>query len=125
MDRERDLFLPSIVLDRASPRPLHQQLRCQIEGAIRSATHDGLRLPSTRVLARLLGVSRNTVLAAYDDLAAGGWLEGRRGSGMVIAAGRTRGVTAFDPRRVLREAQYPARTLSLADPDGTPFYLTY
>ena len=25
----------------------------------------------------------------------------------------------------LREAQYPARTVSFVDPDGTPFYLTY
>jgi len=125
VDRERDLFLPSIVLDRASRRPLHQQLRSQIASAIRSGTPDGVRLPSTRVLARLLGVSRNTVLAAYDDLAADGLIQGQRGAGMLVAAGGKRGMSAFDPRRVLREAQYPARTLSFVDPDGTRLYLTY
>jgi DNA-binding GntR family transcriptional regulator len=125
VDRQRDLFLPSIVLDRASPRPLHQQVRSQIARAIRSGTPDGVWLPSTRVLARLLGVSRNTVLAAYDDLAADGLIRGRRGAGMLIAASGNRGLTAFDPRRVLREAQYPARTVSVVDPDGTPLYLTY
>lgn len=125
MGRARDLFLPSIVLDRASPRPLHQQVRDQIARAIRSDTPGGVRLPSTRVLARLLGVSRNTVLAAYDDLAADGLIQGRRGAAMQVAAGGTQGVSAFDPRRALREAQYPARTLAFMDQDGTPSYLTY
>jgi DNA-binding GntR family transcriptional regulator len=31
----------------------------------------------------LLGVSRNTVLTAYNDLAAAGLIQGRRGMGMV------------------------------------------
>ena len=30
-----------------------------------------------------------------------------------------------NPRRVMRDAQYPARTLSFVDPDGTPFYVTH
>jgi GntR family transcriptional regulator/MocR family aminotransferase len=37
------------------------------------------------VLARDLGVSRGTVLAAYTQLTAEGWLSGRRGSGTVVA----------------------------------------
>jgi DNA-binding GntR family transcriptional regulator len=81
-------------------------------------------LPSTRALARLLGVSRNTVLAAYDDLTADGMIEGRRGAGMIVA-GRRHAPSAFDPRRIMRDAQYPARTLALLDPDGTPFDLIY
>jgi GntR family transcriptional regulator/MocR family aminotransferase len=123
LNRERDLFLPSIILDRASSTPLHQQVRRQIAGAVRRCT-PGARLPSTRALARLLGVSRNTVLAAYDDLAADGLIQGRRGAGMLVT-GAQRGASAFDPRRVMREAQYPARTLSFLDLDGTPFYLVY
>jgi GntR family transcriptional regulator/MocR family aminotransferase len=124
VDRERDLILPSIVLDRASPRPLQQQVRGQIARAIRSGAPDGVRLPSTRTLARLLGVSRNTVLAAYDDLVADGLIQGRRGAGTLVAAGGKRGMSTFDPRRVLREAQFPARTLSFVDPDGSRLYLT-
>ncbi len=125
VDRNQDLFLPSIVLDRASSAPLHQQLRQQIARAIGSGTADGLRLPSTRLLARLAGVSRNTVLAAYDDLAADGLIRGRRGAGMLIAVTANRGRVAIDLRRLLRDAQYPARTVTVADPDGTPLYLTY
>jgi DNA-binding GntR family transcriptional regulator len=62
---------------------------------------------------------------AYDDLAADGLIQGRRGAGMLVVAGGKRGMSAFDLRRVLREAQYPSRTLSFADPDGTRLYLTY
>jgi GntR family transcriptional regulator/MocR family aminotransferase len=125
VDRSRDLFLPSIILDRAASAPLHQQLRHQFARAIRSGTADGRRLPSTRLLARLAGVSRNTVLAAYDDLAADGLIRGRRGAGMLIVAGANRGRVALDLQRLLREAQYPARSMTVIDPDGTTLYLTY
>jgi GntR family transcriptional regulator/MocR family aminotransferase len=45
----------------------------------------GSRLPSTRSLAEDLGVSRTTVLAAYDQLLSEGYIEGRVGSGTRIA----------------------------------------
>ena len=124
MSRPRDLFVPPIALDRGSSTPLHDQVGRQIARAIRSGVRAGARLPSTRALARLLGVSRNTVMTAYDDLVAAGLIQGRRGAGMMIATG-SRGVPALDPRRVLIEAQYPARTLHIVDPDGTPVYLSF
>ncbi len=84
-------------------------------------------------MARLLGVSRNTVMSAYDELVADGLITGRRGTGMLIAAGGSRdagaalvrGLNLFDPQRVLRQAQYPARTVGIVDPDGTPLYLAF
>ena len=54
----------------------------------------GSRLPSTRELARQLVVSRNTVSAAYDDLAARGLLAGRIGAGSFIAR-QARPITRF------------------------------
>jgi hypothetical protein len=36
----------------------------------------------------------------------------------------TGGSHPFDPRLVLREAQYPAKTVSIADPDGALLYLS-
>ena len=41
----------------------------------------GARLPAERLLADALGVSRTTVVAAYEELRQEGWLESRRGSG--------------------------------------------
>jgi DNA-binding GntR family transcriptional regulator len=125
VSRRRDeFFLPPIALDRHASEPLHQQLCGQLAHAIRKGVPRGVRLPSTRVLARFLGVSRNTIMTAYDELAAAGLIHGRRGSGMLVAA-VCRGSHPFDPRLVLREAQYPAKTVSIADPDGALLYLSF
>jgi DNA-binding transcriptional regulator YhcF (GntR family) len=121
----RDFFLPAIALDRRSSTPLHQQVGRQISRAIRSGAPAGSRLPSSRVMARLLGVSRNTVTTAYDELVAAGLISGRRGAGMVVLAAGTPGLPMLDPQRVLRQAQYPARTLHVVDPDGTLVYLAF
>jgi DNA-binding transcriptional regulator YhcF (GntR family) len=123
VSRPRDLFLPSIALDRRSSTPLHQQLSRQIARAIRSVAA-GSRLPSSRVMARMLGVSRNTVMTAYDELVAAGLIGGRRGAGMLVAARGAR-MPMLDSQRMLRDAQYPARTLRIVDPDGLELYLAY
>ena len=123
MGRTRQLFLPPIVLDRTASSPLHRQISRQVEQAIHRGTGDGARLPSSRVLARLLGISRNTVLTAYDELVAGGLIVGRRGAAMLVATRHT--VGAPDVLRLLREAQYPARTVSISDPDGAVIDLNY
>src|SRR5690606_14809913 len=44
----------------------------------------GGRLPSTRGLAAFYGVSRNTILQAYEQLVAEGYFEGRPGSGTYV-----------------------------------------
>ena len=121
----RRLFLPPLVLDRASAAPLYTQIRSQIAEAVSRGVVAGARLPSTRLLARMLGVSRNTIVTAYEELVAAGVVEGRLGSAMVIAPQRCGPMGGFDPQRLLREAQYPSRTLTFADPDGSALYLTY
>jgi DNA-binding GntR family transcriptional regulator len=105
----RDFFLPSIALDRRSTTSLHEQVSRQIERPIGNGVPAGSRLPSSRVMARLLGVSRNTVMVAYDQLVSAGLIRGRRGAGMVVAAPGTIGLHMLDPQGVLRQAQYPAR----------------
>ena len=121
MGRSRHLFLPPVTLDRTAASPLHRQIRRQLESAIRDGVAEGLRLPSSRTLARLLGVSRNTVLTAYDELKSRGLITSRRGAGM--RAGPGTGMQGFDIRRVLREAQYPARTFVVHDPDNNPIVI--
>lgn len=49
----------------------------------------GVRLPSERALAKALATSRTTVVAAYDELRAAGWLESRQGSGTWVRSGST------------------------------------
>lgn len=72
-------------LDHAADRPLQEQLVAQLSGQIASGRlRPGERLPPTRVLARELGLSRNTVALAYDRLMAEGYIEGRRGAGTFV-----------------------------------------
>ena len=69
------------------PGALYQQLYQSLRGAILAGQLvPGARLPATRALARELGVSRNTVLLAYEQLLAEGYALGQAGSGTYVAA---------------------------------------
>ena len=125
MRRREKLFIPSISIAKGGETPLHRQIYGQIAAAIRGGEiAGGSRLPSSRVLARLLGVSRNTVLAAFDDLAAEGLLRGDRGAGIVVQTAAPE-VSWFGLKQVIRDSGYPARAVSFTDADGNPIYLTY
>lgn len=82
----RGSLLP-LAVDRDSAVPLQRQIyddlrRLILDRRLAPAT----RLPSTRELARELAVSRNTVLAAFEQLLAEGYLSGRRGAGTYVSA---------------------------------------
>jgi hypothetical protein len=64
-------------------------------------------------------------MTAYDELVAAGLIHGQRGAGMLITRGSLPGVHPLNLRQVMRQAQYPARTLHIADPDGAPLYLSF
>jgi GntR family transcriptional regulator / MocR family aminotransferase len=84
--RAHEAPLPAVALDPGGVLPLHRQLYFGIRGAILDGRlRPGLRLPSTRALAAELGVSRNTVLAAFEQLAAEGYLDGRTGAGSYVS----------------------------------------
>jgi GntR family transcriptional regulator / MocR family aminotransferase len=77
-----------IRLDRRSGEPL----RAQLEGAIRAAIWEGRltlgeRLPSSRALARDLGISRGLVQECYNQLLSEGYLESQAGSATRVARG--------------------------------------
>jgi GntR family transcriptional regulator / MocR family aminotransferase len=80
-----------ITVDRTQPgSTLHRQ----VYQALRSAILEGrlcvgARLPGTRVLADDLGVSRTTIVTAYEQLKAEGHLRGKRGGGTLVALSLT------------------------------------
>lgn len=86
MGRKSSTFLsPLFALDPASTEPLYHQLY----RGIRDAILDGrlaraTQLPSSRLLSAELSVSRNTVVNAYAQLLAEGYLEGEAGSGTYV-----------------------------------------
>src|SRR5215469_2620938 len=74
-----------ISLDRRG-RGLGAALQRAVRDAIRAGRlHPGDPLPSTRALATDLGVARGTVVEAYEQLAAEGWLVARHGLGTQVA----------------------------------------
>jgi len=84
---KRPLILPfdpaGIVLDRRRglSQQLYQALRARVlDGRLSSGT----RLPASRDLAAILALSRNSVVRAYDQLYAEGYIESRVGDGTYV-----------------------------------------
>jgi len=86
-------LLPMITVDRKARCPLHRQ----VYDAYRAAIAEGMlraaqQVPSTRVLATELGVSRIPVLHAYAQLVAEGYFQSRVGAGTHVAEARMHGM---------------------------------
>lgn len=86
--RDQPLALPfdpaGIVLDRRRglSLQLYQALRARVlDGRLSSGT----RLPASRDLAKVLALSRNSVVRAYDQLYAEGYIETRVGDGTYVS----------------------------------------
>ncbi len=70
-----------IVIDKGATTPVYLQIKEQVIGLIRNGMlSPGEEIPSSRRLATELGVSRKTVLQAYLELSAEGWIDTRLGS---------------------------------------------
>ncbi len=93
--------VPFIMLaEKSSDAPLYRQIYVSVRDAILSGRlTSGTRLPSSRTLAAQLDVSRITVVNAFDQLLAEGYLEGRTGAGTFVAS------------------QIPDELLSIRDPE--------
>jgi len=80
-----NLTTTAFTLSRESSIPLFTQV-CDVlrQNIVDGRLLQGHRLPPSRSLAIELGVSRTTVVIAYDQLAAEGYIEGRRGSGFFV-----------------------------------------
>ena len=74
-----------LTLDERSVTPLQRQLYDELRQAILSGRLGaGCRVPSTRMLAQQLGVSRTTLTQGYEQLLSEGYLEAARGAGTFV-----------------------------------------
>ncbi len=81
---------------RAGTGPLYELLAEAVRAGIRSGQLPPAEpLPAERALAGLLGISRSTVVAAYDTLEGDDWITRKRGSGTRVAAGAPRGANVL------------------------------
>jgi GntR family transcriptional regulator / MocR family aminotransferase len=76
-----------VSLDRQVRSPLRVQLEEQLRAAVRSGRLEpGTALPSSRALARDLGVTRGLIVDCYTQLQAEGYLTAQPGAGTAVAA---------------------------------------
>src|SRR3954469_23789574 len=116
----RQQFDLPVVVERRAGQPLSVQLGHQLRDAMdEGRVRAGERLASTRALTSALGVSRTVVTAAYEQLYAEGWLEGRHGSGTYVADIAPGAATAKDTTGTDRHR--PAMTPSIDLRPGIPW----
>ena len=120
-------------VDRGGTTPLFRQVYLEIRSAILARRlPPGTKLPSTRALSVRLGLARGSIVSAYEQLLAEGYLTGKVGSGTYISSDlpepiERRSVTRAAPR-IVRPPRLPLRAkamhdaaLSTAESDHRPF----
>lgn len=100
--------------------------RVALEEALRSAVRSGRlapdsTMPSSRSLAIDLGVSRSTVVAAYEQLIAEGYLTARRGSATTVAGVHTPRPHDLQPGELDPPIPAPEHDFRPGEPDRSTF----
>ncbi|MDP2333931.1 MAG: PLP-dependent aminotransferase family protein [Reyranella sp.] len=120
-----DIATLSLSIERTVGVPLQRQLVDQLRNLILSGRlQASAKLPSSRQIAEYLGVSRNTSLAAIDQLIAEGYVEARHGAGVYVGDIKQTKPRSVDrlPRRASVEAKLrPARPFQVGTIDSRLF----
>ena len=75
IDQMRDSWITTIKLDKSDKKAVYMQIADEIIKSIKNEViKSGETLPSTRQIAEILGVNRNTVIRTFDILLSEGWL---------------------------------------------------
>lgn len=112
----------ALPIDRSDPAPVVRQIARAIAAHIGGGRlRAGERLPGTRALSSVLDVHRNTVAAAYSELAAEGWIRSAAGRGTFVSGE----IPARLPRRAgaaepVRPADVPGYDLGRAPAPPAP-----
>lgn len=78
--------IPGLVINRKNKTPAYRQIYEGLRNIILNRQiREGQRLPSSRILAEDLGISRNIVLLAYEQLALEGYINSGVGSGSYVS----------------------------------------
>jgi len=103
------LNLPSPAPGTSLYRWLYQELRSAIlEGRLQP----GSRLPATRDLAQTYGLSRPTIVTAFEQLKAEGYVEGKAGSGTYVS--QVLPEQLLQVGRIRQEKRLPHRRVALS-----------
>jgi len=80
-------WTPRLQLDGAGQGAVYLRIATALQDDVRTGVlRRGDRLPGTRAVARSLGVHRNTVIAAWQELESQGWIATRPSSGTFVTA---------------------------------------
>jgi len=105
--------LAALAVDRRDGMPMYRQLYFAIRDAILDGRlRPGLRLPASRTLAKELAVARNTVVIAFEQLLAEGYVESRVGAGTYVSETLPEALLAARPTTGRGTAKAAARMLS-------------
>jgi GntR family transcriptional regulator/MocR family aminotransferase len=126
--------LAALAVDRRAGMPMYRQLYFAIRDAILDGRlRPGLRLPASRALAAELSVARNTVVLAFEQLLAEGYVEARVGAGTYVSETLPESLLAVraapgapvrpkvGPQALSRRGAYLARIRPMAPSRPIPF----
>lgn len=115
-----------VSIDRRSSKPLHRQIYDGFRGAIlRGELRSAQQVPSTRLLADELGISRIPVISAYDELLSEGYFESKVGAGTFVSQSLPESLTQCEPSTTsAREAGGKSRPISERGASVTPIDLS-
>lgn len=101
---------PIVAVNKRARKSLYRQVYDAYRGAIVDGSLcPGQRIPSTRVQALEIGISRTPVLNAYEQLLAEGYFESRVGSGTVVSRSLAERVTVFPATSASAKRARPRR----------------
>ncbi|MCI4665123.1 MAG: PLP-dependent aminotransferase family protein [Neomegalonema sp.] len=108
-----------LVIDRSDRRPLALQIAEELRRRIMTGElAAGASLPPSRQLANDLGLARSTIVTAYEQLIAEGYVVARRGAGSFVSeAPAGRQARRVEPERRPRLAQRPHAMFAPGAPD--------